>query len=182
MKSAIGLLELKNVARGILVADSMLKSANVELLLAQPLCPGKYVVMVSGDVGAVQSAVRSGKEIGQDGVVDEFVLPNIHSSVFPALSGCTAITALNALGVIESYSVASAITAADAAVKAAAVELIEIRLARGMGGKSVVLLTGDVGAVTAAIRTGSEVIRDSGFLVDQIVIAAPHKNLREAIV
>ncbi|MBP2649310.1 MAG: microcompartment protein [Firmicutes bacterium] len=181
MKAAIGLLELKNVVKGIQVADSMLKAANVELIFAQPLCPGKYVVMVSGDVGAVQSAVRTGKSIGQEAVVDEFVLPNIHPNVFPAISGCSEIKTLNALGVIESYSVASAIIAADAAVKAAAVQLIEVRLARGMGGKSVVLLTGDVGAVTAAIRTGSEVIKDSGFLVDQIVIAAPHKNLRAAI-
>lgn len=182
MKSAIGLLEIQNVTRGIQVADTMLKAANVELVLAQPFCPGKFIVMVSGDVGAVQSAVRAGKSLAAETVVDEFVLPNIHSSVFPALSGCTEIKELKALGVIESYSVASAITAADAAVKAAAVELIEIRLARGMGGKAVVFLTGDVGAVTAAIRAGSDVIRESGFLVDQLVIAAPHKTLQAAII
>ncbi|MDR3589837.1 MAG: BMC domain-containing protein [Negativicutes bacterium] len=182
MKSAIGLLEIQNVTRGIQVADTMLKAANVELVLAQPFCPGKFIVMVSGDVGAVQNAVRAGKGLAAETVVDEFVLPNIHSSVFPALSGCTEIKELKALGVIESYSVASAITAADAAVKAAAVELIEIRLARGMGGKAVVFLTGDVGAVTAAIRAGSDVIRESGFLVDQLVIAAPHKTLQAAII
>ncbi|MDR3560368.1 MAG: BMC domain-containing protein [Negativicutes bacterium] len=182
MKAAIGLLEIQNVTRGIQVADTMLKAANVELVLAQPFCPGKYIVMVSGDVGAVQSAVRAGKSLSAGCVVDEFVLPNIHTSVFPALSGCNEIKELKALGVIESYSVASAITAADAAVKAAQVELIEIRLARGMGGKAVVLLTGDVGAVTAAIRTGSDVIREGGFLIDQLVIAAPHKTLRQAII
>lgn len=181
MKAAIGLLELQNITRGIQVADTMLKAANVELVLAQPFCPGKFIVMVSGDVGAVQSAVRAGKSLAPGCVVDEFVLPNIHSSVFPALSGCTDVRELRALGVIESYSVASVITAADAAVKAAPVELIEIRLARGMGGKAVVLMTGDVGAVTAAVRTGSDLIREGGFLVDHLIIAAPHKTLRQAI-
>lgn len=178
MKRAIGLLELKNITKGIQAADAMLKAANVEMILAQAMCPGKYVVMVAGDVGAVQSAIRSGKSVGgTENVVDEFVLPNLHDSVFPALSGCTAVTELKALGVIESYSVASAIVAADTAAKAASIELLEVRLARGMGGKAVVTLTGDVGAVNAAVRAGSNAIIESGFLVDQLVLAAPHHNL-----
>ncbi|MDU4961650.1 MAG: BMC domain-containing protein [Sporomusaceae bacterium] len=180
MKRAIGLLEIKNVARGILAADAMLKAANVEIVFSQPLCPGKYVVMAAGDVGAVQSAVRNGQTVcGGENVIDEFVLPNIHPAVFPAISGCSEVKELKALGVIEAYSVASSIVAADTAVKAAAITLIEVRLARGMGGKSVVLLTGEVGAVTAAVRAGSQKIQDSGFLVDQIVIAAPHQGLRD---
>lgn len=182
MKRAIGLLELKNITRGILTADAMLKAANVELMLSQPLCPGKYIVMVGGDVGAVQSAVRSGKSVGgTENVVDEFIIPNIHADVFKALSGCTEVKEIKALGVIESYSVASAVIAADAAAKAAAVELLEVRLARGMGGKAVVSLTGEVGAVTAAVRAGSSLIKDSGFLVDQLVIPAPHHSLHQAL-
>jgi len=182
MKRAIGLLEMKNITKGILAADAMLKAANVEIVMAQAMCPGKYVVMVSGDVGAVQSAVKTGIAIaGCDNVVDEFVLPNIHDSVFPALSGCTEVKELRALGMIESYSVASAVVAADTAVKAASVELLEVRLARGMGGKAVVTLTGDVGAVTAAIRAGSNAIKDNGFLVDQLVLPAPHNGLRSLV-
>ena len=179
MKRAIGLLELKNTTRGILAADIMLKAANVEIVMAQTMCPGKYVVMVAGDVGAVQSAIRSGKSVGgDDNVVDEFVLPNMHDSVLPALSGCTEVKELKALGIIESFSVASAITAADACAKAAAVELLEVRLARGMGGKAVVTLTGDVGAVNTAVRAGASAIQASGFLVDQVILPSPHRDLR----
>ena len=182
MKRAIGLLEIKNITKGILVADAMLKAANVDLLLSQPLCPGKYVVMVGGDVGAVQSAVRSGKNAGgSDNIVDEFVLPNIHPDVFQALGGCTEVKQIKSLGIIESYSVASAIVAADTAAKAAVVQLLEVRLARGMGGKAVVSVTGEVGAVTAAVRAGSSAIQDTGFLVDQLVIAAPHHSLHQAL-
>lgn len=182
MKRAIGLLEIINVTRGILVADAMMKAANVELIMAQPLCPGKYVVMVGGDVGAVQSAVQSAKSVGgAENVVDEFVLPNIHADVFLALSGCTEVKQIKSLGIIESYSVASAIVAADAAAKSANIQLLEVRLARGMGGKAVVSLTGDVGAVTSAVRSGSSSIQASGFLVDQLVIAAPHPSLHQAL-
>ena len=178
MKRALGLLELKNITRGILVADAMLKAANVEMVMAQAMCPGKYVVMVTGDVGAVQSAVRSGIAVGGcDNVVDEFILPNLHDSVFPALSGCTEVKELKSLGIIESYSVASAIVAADVAAKAADIELLEVRLARGMGGKAVVTLTGDVGAVAAGVRAGSNAIKDNGFLVDQLILPAPHIGL-----
>lgn len=180
MKRAIGLLEVKNIAKGILAADAMLKAANVEIVFSQPLCPGKYVVMVAGDVAAVQSAIRNGQAAcGMENVVDDFVLPNIHPAVFPALSGCSEIKELKSLGVIETYSVASSIVAADTAVKAASVALIEVRLARGMGGKSVVLLTGEVSAVNTAVRSGSQAVQDSGFLVDQVVIAAPHHGLKE---
>lgn len=182
MRRAIGLLEVKNITKGILVADIMLKAANVELILSQPLCPGKYIVMVGGDVGAVQSAVQSGKSMGgTENIVDEFVLPNIHKDVFQALSGCTEVKQIKSLGIIESYSVASAIVAADTAAKTAFVQLLEIRLARGMGGKSVVSLSGEVGAVKAAILAGSQMIQDSGFLVDQLVIAAPHHSLHQSL-
>lgn len=179
MKRAIGLLELKNITRGILAADAMLKAANVEMVMAQAMCPGKYIVMVAGDVGAVQSAVQSGIAAGGcENIVDEFILPNLHDSVFAALSGCTEVKELKSLGVIESYSVASAIVAADIAAKAAAVELLEVRMARGMGGKAVVTLTGDVGAVKAAVQAGSNAIKDKGFLVDHLVLPAPHNGLK----
>lgn len=182
MKRALGLLELKNITRGILSADAMLKAANVDIVMAQPLCPGKYVVMVAGDVGAVQSAVRSGKSVGgEENVVDEFVLPNPHESLLNALGGCSDVQEIQALGVIESYSVASAVIAADVAAKAAAVRLIEVRLARGMGGKAIVTLTGDVGAVNSAVRAGSGAIEQSGFLIDRLVLPAPHKNLHQAL-
>jgi microcompartment protein CcmL/EutN len=182
MKKAIGLLEMKNITSGILVADVMLKAANVDLLIAQPFCPGKYVVMVSGEVAAVQSAVRSGKTAGDmENIVDEVVLPNIHPSVISAISGCTEAKQIKSLGIIESYSVASAVTAADVAVKAANVDLLEVRLARGMGGKAIVSMSGEVGAVNTAVRAGSGAIKESGFLVGQLVIAAPHHGLHSSL-
>ena len=128
MMQAIGLVELTSVAKGLESADSMVKASAVELLEAKPICPGKYMIMVTGDVSAVQSSVDIGKQVGADAVVDDFILPNVHPSVITAIGSSTQIDNIQAVGVIETFSVASLIVAADTAAKAANVELIEISI------------------------------------------------------
>ncbi|WP_153069873.1 BMC domain-containing protein, partial [Escherichia coli] len=54
MSKAVGILELSSIAKGMETGDAMLKSANVELLVSKTLCPGKFLLMLGGDVGAVQ--------------------------------------------------------------------------------------------------------------------------------
>ncbi len=122
MMQAIGLVELTSVAKGLESADSMVKASAVELLEAKPICPGKYMIMVTGDVSAVQSSVDIGKQVGADAVVDDFILPNVHPSVITAIGSSTQIDNIQAVGVIETFSVASLIVAADTAAKAANVE------------------------------------------------------------
>ena len=60
MGISIGLLELKSIPVGIETADEMIKAANVQLLTASPTCPGKYIIIVSGNVGAVKSSMNVG--------------------------------------------------------------------------------------------------------------------------
>jgi microcompartment protein CcmL/EutN len=153
-KNSIGLIELTSIASGFQVSDSMLKAANVDLLLARSICSGKYMVMVRGEVAAVEASVAAGVSAARFSVIDSFVIPNLHESVFPAISGVSKVETLEALGVVESFSVASLIEGADAAVKAANVQLIEIRLAMALGGKAFVTLTGDVAAVQSAVDAG----------------------------
>ena len=178
-KKSIGLLELRSISEGLQAADRMVKTASVELLQAMPVCPGKFVAIVAGDVSSVASAIEAGKNGAQDGVIDEFILANVHDAVFPAICGVSEISEKNALGIIETFSVAAAIVAADTAAKAAVVELIEVRTARGMGGKSVVYFTGDVGAVMAAVEAAKRQILDDGMLVNTEVIASPASELWE---
>ena len=175
--NSLGLIELSSIAAGYQVADSMLKAANVSLVLARSICSGKYMVMVRGEVGAVEASVSSGRSAGNFAVIDSFVIPNLHESVFPAIAGNTKIETLQALGVLESFSVASLIEGADAAVKSAAVTLIEIRLAMALGGKAFVTLTGDVAAVQSAIDSGAAVVGAKGLLVNRVVIPSPRPEL-----
>ncbi len=176
-RNSIGLIELTSIAAGFVAADAMLKAAGVELLLARTICSGKYMVMVRGDVAAVQAAVEAGSAAGDFAVIDTFVIPNVHESVFPAIAGHSKVEHLEALGIIESFSVASLIEGADAAVKAAAVELIEIRLAMALGGKAFASLTGSVASVRSAVETGAQVIGRKGLLVNKAVIPSPREEL-----
>jgi microcompartment protein CcmL/EutN len=175
--NSIGLIELTSVAAGFQVCDTMLKAADVELVLARSICSGKYMVMVRGEVGAVEAAVSAGVSEARFSIVDSFVIPNLHESVFPALSGATKVETLEALGILESFSVAALIEGADAAVKAANVELIEIRLAMALGGKAFVTLTGNVAAVQAAIDAGAQIVGQKGMLVNKVVIPSPRPEL-----
>ncbi|MFZ7101277.1 MAG: BMC domain-containing protein [Peptococcaceae bacterium] len=178
---AIGLVEFSSIAKGIEGADGMLKSAQVELLDAKPICPGKYIVLICGDVAAVQNAVDTGKMIGADAVIDEFLLPNIHPHVIKAISLATAITEIRAVGIIETFSVASLIVAADTAAKAGDVELIEIRIGMGIGGKSFVTLSGDVSSVDSSVAAGAATASERGMLVNKVVIPSPHHNLKSRL-
>jgi len=151
----------------------MLKAASVEILFNRTICPGKFMVMVSGDVAAVEASMEAGLENGGETVVDELLLANVHRDVFPAISGTRVIESTGALGVLETFSVATIIEAADAAVKAANIQLMEIHLAMAIGGKGYMTLTGDVAAVDAALDAASEYIKGKGMMVDKVLIPQP---------
>ena len=181
-KNSIGLIELTSIAAGFEVGDAMLKAADVEIILSRSICSGKYMVLIGGDVSAVKSSVDAGIAVGKGCVIDTFVIPNVHASVFPAIAGSTQVENFDALGIIESFSVASLIEGADAAAKAARVELVEIRLAMALGGKAFCTLTGDVAAVKAAVDAGAAVVAEKGLLVNKIVIPHPRKELLKEVV
>lgn len=176
-RNSIGLIELTSVAAGFQVCDTMLKTADVDLVLSRSICSGKYMVLVRGDVAAVDSSVKAGIGSGHFSVIDSFVIPNVHESIFPAISGASKVEALEALGIVESFSVASLIEGADAAVKTANVELIEIRLAMALGGKAFATMTGDVAAVQAAVDAAAAVVGQRGMLVNKVVIPHPRPEL-----
>ncbi len=180
--NSIGLVELSSIASGFQACDAMLKASYVELVLARSICSGKYIVLVKGDVAAVEASVESGCRAGDLAIVDSMVIPNLHESVFPALAGINKAETLEALGIIESFSVASLIEAADAAVKTAKVELIEIRLAMALGGKAFVSLTGSVAAVQSAVDAGASVVAAKGLLTNKVVIAQPRQELLDEMI
>jgi len=176
-KRAIGLIELRSIARGMLTTDAILKAADVELLRAHVVCPGKYIILVAGAISHVRNAVATGQQIAPEVVVDHFILSNVHPSVFPALTATTEIEHVRAVGVVETFTLAAAIVAADVAVKAAPVDLIEIRLPFAMGGKAFTVFTGEVSAVRSAVDTAAERLKEDGVIDSFAVIPSPHKDL-----
>ena len=176
----IGCVELNIISAGLHVADEMVKAAEVQLVLARPTCPGRYLVIVTGDTGAVKSSVEAGRAIGRDMVVDWFVIPSVHESVIPAMNGTAVCPRINALGCIETCTTASCIIAADAAAKAGQVHLIELRFAAGLGGKAFIVMTGEVSSVRASVDAGVDVVNSdaSGPVLSHIVIPSPSAELK----
>lgn len=177
-KSAVGLIETSSIALGVRAADAMLKTAAVELLAATATSPGKYLALVGGDVAGVAAAVEAGAEAAGPALLDSLLIANLHPSVYPAIRGEAAPEAIAALGVVETFTVAAAIRAADAAVKAANVRLVEVRLARGLGGKGYLSFTGDVGSVQAGVQAAEAEANRYEALVASVVIPNPHADLK----
>ena len=181
MANAIGMIEYKTVASGMTAADLMVKTAEIEVIEAKTVCPGKFMVLVSGDLSSVKAAVDAASAKFPATLIDSFVLGNPHESIFGAIYGTNDIHNKNALGILETYTAASAIVAADITAKTAIVELIELRLARGMCGKSYLLITGEVAAVQMAIEKAKAEIGADGTYLDSAVIASPDAKLWDSI-
>jgi microcompartment protein CcmL/EutN len=179
---SIGLIELSSIAAGFEVADTMLKAGNVELILSRSICSGKYMVLIGGETAGVESAVAAGCDTANGCLIDHFVIANVHKEVFAALGRSQIPELTGALGLLESFNVATLLEAADAAAKAAAVTLLEIRLAMALGGKAFCTMTGDVGSVQAAVAAGRKVIADKGLLVNAVVISRPHPDVYREVV
>jgi microcompartment protein CcmL/EutN len=162
----------------MVVADAMVKRALVTLVQAHPVTPGKFVVVVGGGVEEVEQSMEVGLEVAADTVVDRLYLPKADPQLAPAMSGEVQISAteVGSLGIVETFSVAASVLAADRSVKAAEVRLIQMRLARGLGGKAFYTLSGELHQLEAAVAAGRTIIHD-GMLLTTEIIARPHPDL-----
>jgi len=177
MNQAIGMAEFKTVSTGITATDAMVKTAAIDIIESQTVCPGKYISIISGDLSAVKAAIQVAEESYGEQLISSFLLGNPHETIFPAIYGTTHIEKIGALGIMETYDAASVIVAADMAAKTAIVDLMELRIAKGMCGKSYLLLTGEVAAVEAAIEKAKSEVKDRGMYLDSSVIAHPDAKM-----
>ncbi|MHC1721830.1 MAG: BMC domain-containing protein [Aminipila sp.] len=177
MASAIGMVEFTSIARGIYAADQMVKISDVEIVTASTTCPGKYIAIVHGDVSAVENSVQMGERVAGEFWVDSIIIPNVHPQVFPAITGATMPERIQALGIMESFAMSTMVIAADAILKSAELEPLELRLGNGLGGKAFFTFTGDVAAVETGVESGKNIAEEKGLLVNAEVIPSPSDRL-----
>ena len=175
---SIAMIETSSIARGIEATDAMMKRAAVDLLMTTIVPRGKYLVMVGGAVADVEAALRAGLDTAGPTVVDHFLIQNVHPQLPAAIKGKVKVESVEAVGLIETKEVASSIFAGDAAAKAAAVTLIEAR--NQPGAKGLVVVTGDVGAVRAAVAAGVATVKE-GQLIAEVVIPRAHDALLKSL-
>jgi microcompartment protein CcmL/EutN len=171
------MIEFTSVPKGIEAGDAMMKAADVGLAAAHPVCAGKYIVVVTGDVAAVKASVAAGLDIGGIKIVDKMIIPDIDPQVPLAINMCNGFNEVKAVGAFEMFSLCACVFAADAAVKAAEVRLIEVRLARGLGGKGYITLTGETSAVESALRAVKALDEVQGLMSECVVIPSPHPDI-----
>lgn len=177
IEPALALVEFGSIAAGIQAADAMVKRAPIDVIRTGTVQPGKYLVLIGGMVADVEESLAAGREVGATAVVDYIMLPQVHPEVVEAVGGGRVPDITDSLGVIETTTVAASIHAADAGIKGAEVRLVEVRLADGLGGKGIVLFSGKVADVEAAIEIGVGVLERPELLVRQVVIPQLHSEM-----
>jgi microcompartment protein CcmL/EutN len=178
---ALALLEFSSIAAGIQAADAMVKRAVLAVMRAGTVQPGRLLILAGGTVAEVEEALKAGRESAPDVLLDSIFLPGVHPDVVRALAGGRSIQPGQAtLGILETYNVPAAIQAADKGVKGAQVNLMEIRLADGLNGKGLVLFTGLVADVEAALELADQTLLP-GQKVRQVVIAQLHQDIANVI-
>lgn len=178
IEPALALIDFSSIAVGIESADAMVKRSQIDVIRAGTVQPGRYLVLIGGPVADVEESLEAGRRVGGESVLDHVFLPHVHPGVVGALGGEREPEPRDAVGVVETTTVAAAIHAADAGVKGADVRLVEIRMADGLGGKGIVLYAGLVADVEAAVEIGVSVVRP-GLLVRQVVIPQLHPEMWE---
>ncbi len=176
---SIGAVEFSSIGIGYQTQDEMLKAASVEVLIARTICSGKYFIVLGGSVSDVEAAISVGLAQGGEAIIDHLLIPNVHESVFPALGQSVVLESdePGALGIVETFSGASVLAAADAAAKSARVNIFRLHIAMAMGGKGLCLMTGTVADVRAGVQAAVEEVRKRGLLVSEIVIPRPSREL-----
>ena len=178
---ALAVVELSSIARGVIAADAMAKRAPISILQTHPISPGKHLVVIAGGVAEVEEALAAGVAVAGGTLVDRLMLPQAHASLVPLIGGKASVPAtLDSVAIFETFTVCSTVVAADAAAKAARVELVDLRLGSGIGGKAFFTMSGRLEEVEAAALAGRNAV-ETGLLVGIETIAAPHEDLRRRL-
>ncbi len=178
---ALGIVELQSIARGVIVADAMAKRAPIRILQSHPVSPGKHLVVVAGEVAEVEESMGAAVELAGASLIDRLFLPQAHEQLAPLLAGHPRPAAIGAVGIIETATVVATVLAGDAAAKAARIDLLEMRLGQGIGGKGYLTLTGELHDVEAAMAAGIAAIAPALLVLSEI-IPAPHEDLRTKLI
>jgi microcompartment protein CcmL/EutN len=178
---AIAILEFSGIATGILAGDAMIKCAPITVLKTGTVHNGKYLILIGGSVAAVEEAYMKGILIGDDHIVDKVILPDVHEQVQIALLGGRKKCLADAIGIFETATVAATIKSADAGIKGAAVDIIEIRIADDLGGKAFSIFSGKVEEVEAALKIAQVNSTHSKFWQKQTIIPNIHEQIAKQI-
>jgi len=174
---ALAVIETGSIARGFVVADAVIKKAPVVVKTARAVSPGKFLLIFGGGVEATLESIEEARSVAGSDVIDELFLPGAHVALLPAIDCAIVPEAGEAIAIVETATVAAAVLAADAALKAVDVSVLKMRLALGVGGKGWFTLAGDLADIQAAVDAVRACVRADRLIAVE-VIPRPHAELR----
>jgi len=174
----IGVLEISSIANGFKTLDVVVKESPVTILRAEVLNPGKFLIIMTGDVASVESAMDAGIEASGGTLIDHILLSHMDEQVIPSLNSCQSPLEWDAVGLLETYTVAAAVAAADRSVKEANIHIVEIVTGNESGGKAMLKISGTLGDVDAAMISAVALVKDKGQLCSNVIIPRPHGDIK----
>ncbi len=174
----LGIFEFKSIAVGFQTLDEMVKTAPIKIIDARTISSGKYLIVFSGDLASVEYSYNKGIEIGGEFIVDKLLLPMMHPELIEAIGNIKSTEEWNTIGIIETLTVTASIQAADIAAKEGGVDIIEVRLANGYGGKSYLKMIGELENVQAAMNSAVDMVESKGLLIAKTIIPRPEKEIK----
>jgi microcompartment protein CcmL/EutN len=148
------MLDVGDVPPALLALDALAKEAMVELIGRGTIQPGRFAILFAGEVEAVERSYRKALPLCHASVCDSVLLPHAEQRLVPAIrDGVMRWPAPgDTLGVIQLGFPPTLLRAVDAALKGAHVDLVQLRLGDGLGGRGIALLWGETHDVEAALE------------------------------
>lgn len=172
---------MQSIARGYLALDAAAKRADVRVIRSEPITPGKYWLALEGGEAEVDESLQAAISTAGGSRIDHVNLAYVHPVVLEAVrTSSVAHGVLDSIGAVEVGSICAAIRAADAALKAADVSLVDLHLARGIGGKGYLVISGSLSSVEASVEAAVEAA-GALWLVGKEVLANPDRVLGSAV-
>ncbi len=180
--SAIAVLEYTSITRGLFIVDVVTKKAPVEVLWADPVSHGKYILLFSGGVAEVEESYKAALEASGETLVENIFIPQVTRKLGSAIGGKTeSPKPQTSVGMLESSSIAASVEAADRVLKTAPLQLNRFHLGKGLGGKSYFIFSGELDDVQAGLEAGREILESYGSFVDLELIARPEAEFLEVL-
>lgn len=175
---ALAVVEFCDIPTGMFATDAMLKKAPIGFVKCGSISRGRYLTIIGGTTASVDEAFAEALAVGGDGVIDSILLADVHPRVFEAVAGERCVGGEGAVAILETDTVASNVRAAEVALKATTVGLIEIRLAdTGLSGKGLSVYQGELFDIEEAVRVARSYLEEAGVAVRHRIIAQPHESL-----
>ena len=182
MSKSIGAIEFKSIAKGIEVSNEIIKKSLVEVLYFKSICPGKFLIIVSGETSYVNECIDYGIEIGDKYIIDSFVINAVSTEIIDGLKNrYKKLEHINSVGVGETNKVCAGIKMLDKTLKSGDVSLVKLQLSFAIAGKLVYIVTGDLSSLEYSLEESKKVIKEKDIIYMTTIPSIDEKLIKNLI-